>query len=195
MTTSHDITTLFEHFGGDASSYCEIQQEREALHAREHWPLLGMVDARQVAAPQNATTPATWLASSREVSHFVRTPPQDTSAVTPQPGHSAPAGVTLARELAPPGAGRAADVPPPRLDASHDTLTWMSVAADTAPLRKLVADAPTQQTASGATVVVRLEQLFARLLNCAGSMQPDNAASKYTDAAHGPRTLTGASHS
>src|SRR5215831_12406895 len=48
MSTSRDVKALFDRFGGDASSYREIRMENEARDARGRWPLLGMIDPREV---------------------------------------------------------------------------------------------------------------------------------------------------
>jgi len=44
MTTSRDIESLFQCFGGDAGQYQEVRAEVEADEARSRWPLLGVLD-------------------------------------------------------------------------------------------------------------------------------------------------------
>lgn len=55
MSTSRDVQTLFERFGGDANGYQEIRTENEAQEARERWPLLGMTDPRKVELHSSGT--------------------------------------------------------------------------------------------------------------------------------------------
>lgn len=81
MTTSHDIEMLFERFGGDATSYHDVSREREYYHAREHWPLLAMIDTLDLM-PAGAHAQAT--------QSFARTGTQSSEAPGPgaRPAHA-----------------------------------------------------------------------------------------------------------
>nr|WP_175798270.1 cellulose biosynthesis protein BcsP [Burkholderia anthina] len=47
MSTSRDIESLFNRFGGDAGRYHEVRAEADAEKARVRWPLLGGVELRE----------------------------------------------------------------------------------------------------------------------------------------------------
>ncbi|WP_425115194.1 cellulose biosynthesis protein BcsP [Burkholderia anthina] len=51
MSTSRDIESLFNRFGGDAGRYHEVRAEADAEKARVRWPLLGGVELRENEAP------------------------------------------------------------------------------------------------------------------------------------------------
>ncbi|CAG9206932.1 conserved hypothetical protein [Paraburkholderia tropica] len=126
MSTSRDVKALFDRFGGDASSYREIRMENEARDARGRWPLLGMIDPREVdlsaaearpGAPQapelrvkvpRAQRDDTQAALRQSAPLFTRSPRRDVPPVIRKEKPAAPAS----------SAFRFSPIPAARLDAA-----------------------------------------------------------------------------
>lgn len=122
MSPSRDVQALFDRFGGDAASYREIGMENEAHEARGRWPLLGMIDPRQVelpaadadrdATPARDDTPArepvaredSQAVMRRSAPLFTRSPRRDVPPVLVRETPAAPESAEF-RFLPVPGAG------------------------------------------------------------------------------------------
>ncbi|WP_157659605.1 cellulose biosynthesis protein BcsP [Burkholderia ubonensis] len=149
MTPSHDISTLFARFGGDASDYQETGREAQARRAHARWPLLAIFELSQPPIPVDATasTPSLGGGHARER----RSAKADLSGHTPR--QAVPPATAATREQA----RNTPDTPGASRCSSH---------APASPLGKLLhapVAVPTR-TCAAPSHPAALQTVFARLL-------------------------------